>query len=206
MSTTSTSGAIAAASRGHVGTGGDDQAGAAQHAIAPLEAVPGARAGIASSAPCTITRVRPADVTARASRSAGRGRARPDRRSISRAARCTRRKHRWRGQQHAVGALDRERLRRVERRGVVVRGREHVRPPLGQPTPQLPQVVLDAAHLRREVVGDEKVRHDARRCRSRMLRPLRVLGQQLVVARRRTRATTSRDLGVRRDRRCCRAR
>src|SRR5256886_6548341 len=59
--------------------------------------------------------------------------------------------------------LDAERLRRVPVRRGRVRRREHVRLLGREAPPELIEVRLDAAHLRREVVRDEKRRHRAAR-------------------------------------------
>ncbi len=66
-----------------------------------------------------------------------------------------------RRQQHLGVAVDGEGLGGVERRGPGMGGGEHRHPVGRQASPQLPQVGLDAAHLRREVVGDQHVGHRA---------------------------------------------
>ncbi len=61
-----------------------------------------------------------------------------------------------RGQHHlACHPFDADRLHRVERRRTVERGGQNGRVFWRQPAPQLPQVGLDAADLRWEVVGDQ---------------------------------------------------
>ena len=92
---------------------------------------------------------------------------------------------RRRGEQHAPGTPHRELLRGVELFRTWVRGRQDRGAPCGQTTPELPQVVLDAAELGRKVVGDEQVLHcvaSEARSASRDSRPSGVLGEQRVVA------------------------
>ena len=120
----------------------------------------GRRPGTVISAPCSDDAVGPRAGAGRAARAAAPGRA-DQSASTSRASASMRRASDGVGQQHALAvALDAERLLGVPRRGVGVRRGEHGDVVGRQPPPQLPEVRLDPADLRREVVRDEQVPHE----------------------------------------------